>query len=263
MRQHIKNDRESPGNAVSHQMEDVAARNRDVELSAGYGVNPEGQPLAFAMHEQMEALPDAALPFGHHDFSRIPVYPDERADVGAETLSVSASTLAHPATPDCAPQALVHLPGVVAPNPRLNARAAASFAQVREAIRARTGQDVLAVLGDVLRAPSLRSDRPGVANRSWHKAGRAIDLNQGGPFSRLSDGAYFRVFVGAVDITAIFESHGWNRIPPQGRVSEWWHYEYHPDGISWRSAMVQVWPLEVLRQAFPEINWAAVACLRR
>lgn len=165
-----------------------------------------------------------------------------------------------PAEVNCSPQPLVRLPGVSAPDPRLNALAAASFAQVRQVIIARTGQDVLATLADVLRAPSFTTDKPGVASRSWHKAGRAIDLNLGGPFTLQRDGAYFRVFVGAVDITAIFEANGWFRIPPQGSTLEWWHYEYHPDGISWQSAMAQVWPTATLSQAFPEIDWAAVGC---
>lgn len=161
---------------------------------------------------------------------------------------------------NCSPQNLVRLPGVRAPNPQLNALAAASFAQVRQEIIARTGQDVLATLADVLRAPNFTTNRPGVANRSWHKAGRAIDLNLGGPFTLQRDGAYFRVFVGSVDITAIFEANGWQRIPPQGSTLEWWHYEYHPDGISWQSAMAQVWPTDVLAAAFPEIDWIAVGC---
>jgi hypothetical protein len=163
-------------------------------------------------------------------------------------------------TPDCSLQALVRLPGVQAPDPRLNAVAAASFAQVRAEIRIQTGRDVLAVLADVLRAPAFQTDKPGVANYSWHKAGRAVDLNLAGPFTLRRDGAYYRVFVDTVDITAIFEAHGWNRIPPQGSVLEWWHYEYRPDGISWQSAMAQVWPTAVLAQAFPEIDWAAIGC---
>ena len=174
------------------------------------------------------------------------------------------SVHAHPPTqapqPICTPQALVPLPNVRAPDPRLNAQAAASFAQVRQEIIARTGQDVLATLADVLRSPGFRSDQPGVAYHSWHKAGRAIDLNLGGPFTLQRDGAMFRVFVGTVDITAIFETYGWQRIPAQGSVSEWWHYEYHPDGISWQSAMAQVWPPSVLAVAFPEFDWATVGC---
>ena len=180
------------------------------------------------------------------------------------TLVIVPPAQASPPTqatpPDCSPQALVRLPGVRAPDPRLNALAAASFAQVRQEIIARTGQDVLATLADVLRAPGFRSDRPGVADRSWHKAGRAIDLNLGGPFTLQRDGSMFRIFVGSVDITAIFEAYGWQRIPAQGSVLEWWHYEYHPDGISWQSAMAQIWPTDVLAAAFPEIDWVAVGC---
>ncbi len=167
---------------------------------------------------------------------------------------------AEPDDPDCTPQALVRLPGVRAPDPRLNALAAASFAQARQEIIIQTGQDVLATLADVLRAPGFRSDRPGVADRSWHKAGRAIDLNLGGPFTLQRDGSMFRVFVGTVDITAIFEANGWQRIPVQGSVIEWWHYEYHPDGIAWQSAMAQVWPTSVLAAAYPEIDSVAVGC---
>jgi hypothetical protein len=70
----------------------------------------------------------------------------------------------------------------------------------------------------------------------------------------------FRLYLKGVDITAIFAAHGWNRIPIQGSNPEWWHYEYHPDGISWTSAMLQVWPTATLQAAFPDINWAAIGC---
>lgn len=149
----------------------------------------------------------------------------------------------------------MRLPGVRAPDPQLNALAAASFAQVRREIIARTGQDALATLADVLRAPGFRSDRPGIADRSWHKAGRAIDLNLGGPFTLQRDGSMFRVFVGSVDITTIFEAYGWQRIPAQGSVLEWWHYEYHPDGIACAGR-----PTDVLAAAFPESDWVAIGC---
>ncbi len=162
--------------------------------------------------------------------------------------------------PDCAPQPLVRLPNVVAPQPRMVAPAAASFAAVRQEIVERTGLDALAVLGDVLRAPSFSTDKPGVLSTSWHKAGRAVDLNQGGPFVRVAEGSRFRLYVGNVDITAIFEAHGWNRIPVQGETLEWWHYEWHPDGIAWTSAMLQVWELPTLQAAFPTIDWAAIGC---
>ncbi|HEU5090885.1 MAG TPA: hypothetical protein VFT99_25715 [Roseiflexaceae bacterium] len=167
---------------------------------------------------------------------------------------------AHQSAPDCPPPAIVRLPGVRAPDPRLNAQAATSFAQVRAEILTTTGRDLLAVLADVLRAPGFQSSKPGVADMSWHKAGRAIDLNIGGPWTLQREGSVYRLYVGDVDITAIFERHGWQRIPPQEGVLEWWHYEYHPDGIAWTSAMAQVWPLAVLQQAFPTIDWSVIGC---
>jgi hypothetical protein len=163
-------------------------------------------------------------------------------------------------TPDCAPQPLVPLPGVIAPQPKLVAPAAASFAAVRAEIVERSGIDALAVLADALRHPSFATNKPGVLDRSWHKAGRAIDLSGSGPFVRVAEGSRFRLYVGNVDITAIFESHGWQRIPVQGDTAEWWHYEWHPDGIAWESAMLQVWDLPTLQSAFPEIDWAGIGC---
>lgn len=187
--------------------------------------------------------------------------PAARADslVGGEPAG-TPQAVTEPSTPDCTPQSLVGLAGVQAPNPRLNALAAASFARVRAELMARTGADVLATLADALRAPAFHTNKPGVSDYSWHKAGRAIDLNLGGPFTLQRDGALIRVFVGDVDLTAIFEANGWNRIPAQQSVAEWWHYEYHPDGISWQSAMAQVWPVDALKQAFPELDWDTLSC---
>jgi murein DD-endopeptidase MepM/ murein hydrolase activator NlpD len=178
---------------------------------------------------------------------------------------ISTATPVPPALPggsglDCAPQALVRLPDVAAPNPRLIAPAAVSFAAVRAEILERTGIDPLATLADALRAPGYTTSKAGVLQTSWHKAGRAIDLNQGGPFVRVAEGRMFRLYVGNVDITAIFEAHGWQRIPVQGDTAEWWHYEWHPDGIAWTSAMRQVWELATLQAAFPEIAWTAIGC---
>jgi hypothetical protein len=112
----------------------------------------------------------------------------------------------------------------------------------------------------VLRAPSFTTSKPGVLQASWHKAGRAVDLNQGGPFVRVAEGRMFRLYVNNVDITAIFEAHGWQRIPVQGDTAEWWHYEWHSDGIAWTSAMLQIWDLPTLQAAFPEIARDTLGC---
>jgi hypothetical protein len=87
-----------------------------------------------------------------------------------------------------------------------------------------------------------------------------VDVKESGPFVRVAEGNRFRLFINNVDITAIFEAHGWQRIPVQGTTLEWWHYEWHGDGIAWTSAMLQVWDLPTLQAAFPDINWAAIGC---
>jgi hypothetical protein len=161
---------------------------------------------------------------------------------------------------DCAYVGLQRL-SAAAPNAQLHPAAAASFEQLRQRIRAATGDDALAVLGDVLRSPGYATDKPGVAFRSWHKAGRAIDLNIGGPWRVVPEGSRFRLFhrASGVDITAIFEAAGWQRIPAQGGTAEWWHYEYHA-GVAWEGAMRQVWPLPVLQRELPGIPWGSVPC---
>jgi hypothetical protein len=192
--------------------------------------------------------------------------PEMRLGVGTPPTATPIPPTATPGSSgdsgalDCSPLQLMRLPNVTAPQPKLVENAAASFAAVRQEIIDRTGIDALAVLADVLRSPSFTTNKPGVLQTSWHKAGRAIDLNQGGPFVRVAEGSMFRLYVNNVDITAIFEAHGWRRIPIQGTTLEWWHYEWHPDGIAWTSAMLQVWDLPTLQSAFPEIDWAAIGC---
>lgn len=185
------------------------------------------------------------------------------ADPGATSPTTSLPPPSGPGdtgSPDCSPLQLVRLPNLVAPNPRLVAPAAASFVEVRADIQQRTDIDALAVLADALRQPSFTTNKPGVLQTSWHTAGRAVDLNQGGPFVRVAEGRTFRLYLNNVDITTIFAAHGWQRIPVQGDTAEWWHYEWHPDGIAWTSAMRQVWELPTLQAAFPEITWAAIGC---
>ncbi|MCS6841941.1 MAG: peptidase M23 [Roseiflexus sp.] len=165
----------------------------------------------------------------------------------------------------CRPQALVPLPGVInaagnTANMALAEDAARSFAAVRAEIAMATGQDPLARLADALRTPEFRSSKPGVALMSWHMTGRAIDVDTSFPWRRLRDGRMWRLYINTTDITAIFERHGWNRIPDRADSQEWWHYEYHPNGISWASAMREVWPLQRLQAAFPQINWISVGC---
>lgn len=166
---------------------------------------------------------------------------------------------------DCAPQQLVPLPGVVNPsggtgNMKLAQRAALSFQRVRNEIIERTRKDPLERLADALRSPEFRSSKPGVARYSWHMTGRAIDVDLGYPWRRVREGSKWRLYVDHVDVTEIFERHGWRRIPDRRDSPEWWHYEF-TEGLSWRAAMRQVWPLARLQSAFPEIAWNTVGCV--
>jgi murein L,D-transpeptidase YcbB/YkuD len=70
--------------------------------------------------------------------------------------------------------------GVNAPMPWLRrGKPYESFVALREEIMRLTGHDFLAVCGDMMRSPNFHSNKPGVAERSWHKTGRAFDYNQG------------------------------------------------------------------------------------
>ncbi|MGQ9828782.1 MAG: peptidase M23 [Roseiflexus sp.] len=165
----------------------------------------------------------------------------------------------------CRVQALVSLPGVVnaagtTTNMLLAEDAARSFAAVRAEIIAATGYDPLARLADALRQPEFRSNKPGVALMSWHMTGRAIDVDTGYPWRRIREGRMWRLYLNLTDVTAIFERHGWNRIPDRADSQEWWHYEYHPNGINWSSAMREVWSVQRLQAAFPQINWNSIGC---
>src|SRR4051794_28880126 len=65
-----------------------------------------------------------------------------------------------------------------APTAVMHRNAAAGFTKLREIVRASTGIDFLARCGDVFRPASFVSGKDGVANRSWHKTGRAFDYDQ-------------------------------------------------------------------------------------
>ncbi len=167
--------------------------------------------------------------------------------------------------PVCAPQPLIALDDVRnahggTAGMQLHAAAAASFALVRAEIIQRSGRDPLARLADALRSPEFRSSKPGVALMSWHMAGRAIDLDVGAGWQRRAEGPRWRLFLGNLDVTEIFERYGWQRIPDRADSPEWWHYEYRADGVTWFTAMRQIWPPARLRLAFPQFDWEAIGC---
>lgn len=177
------------------------------------------------------------------------------------------------------PGHIVPLPGVAAPHPFLAPAAVQPFLRARTQVLLASGTDYLGRLDEAFRSIDFETRKAGVARRSWHKAGRAIDLATGYPSvvfvhdsaaSRLSrvyircarqDGSLGTYYSAKqlrgrdgyyVDVTEILERQGFQRIPPNGGVSEAWHYELR-GGISWAQAMQQLYIPRMLRRLYPEV----------
>lgn len=157
--------------------------------------------------------------------------------------------------------------------------AAEAYAKARTEIKEKTGEDVLGTVADMLRLYSAAPTNNNSIDKSWHKTGRAVDLNLGSGMGkvcsknepcvtgRVADGIMWRLYYNGVDITAIMEKYGWTRIPDQCRFNpgklctEWWHYEYKSGNISWEQAMLQVWTKEELKSHFKDVNWDSISCV--
>lgn len=162
-----------------------------------------------------------------------------------------------------------------APTPKLHRTAAAAFEKLRAEVRDNSGIDFLAKLGDALRPANFTSTKDGVANRSWHKTGRAFDYDQESKalviVSEIKGGRqYFRTFLKCAkqdgsqghrrtvldyrghnvtawlfDFTAEAEALGWKRIPAWNgwrtryNRMEFWHYQLD-EGLTWDAAMRQI-----------------------
>ena len=149
------------------------------------------------------------------------------------------------------------------------------FRALRELIIAGAGFDFLARCGDMLRAKTFKSSKPGVAYLSRHKSGDAFDYNQEDPrvlIVREQKGGrtYWRTHLvcdkqdgtqgakaeldtdnaGKVsayvfDFTAAAEGLVWERIPAQEgwrrnpSEKEYWHYEM-PEGLSFDRALTLI-----------------------
>ncbi len=197
----------------------------------------------------------------------------------AVAVVVSIVPLSSLAQPNQA-RVLVALRNVKAPYPQLIRTAAASFYRIRITIINQCGRDYLGKLDEALRPVDYVTSKAGVANKSWHKAGRAIDVKQTYPgvviVKDLKQKGLQRVLLRCakqdasqgqwygpkriqqrgkqgyyLDVTALFLNEGWNRIPPQGKVSEWWHYEYRHGARNWPEAMRQLYSVRVLRRLYP------------
>lgn len=77
------------------------------------------------------------------------------------------------------PERAKKVEGVKAPLPFLcEGKPYDGFIELRKLTLESTGHDFLAVCADMLRSRDYQSSKAGVANRSWHKTGRAFDYNQ-------------------------------------------------------------------------------------
>lgn len=162
-----------------------------------------------------------------------------------------------------------------APTPKMHRTAAKAFERLREIVRENSGHDFLARLGDALRPANFMSTKDGVANRSWHKTGRAFDYDQTPNYLVIvgeprGGKQYFRTWLvcadqtgkfgvkrslrdyrgGSVnayvfDFTAAAEAQGFKRIPAWSgwqrnyNRREFWHYQLD-EGLTWAAAIAQL-----------------------
>ncbi len=158
---------------------------------------------------------------------------------------------------------------------RMHRNAAPRFNRLRRTVLEHSGVDFLAVCGDVLRPAGYKSTKDGVADRSWHKTGRAFDYDQTSPalviVSEPKAGKqYFRTYLRCADqsgklgvkktlrdyrggstnayvfdLTAAAEAIGFKRIPAWSgwqtsyNRREFWHYQFD-EGLTWAAAMAQL-----------------------
>lgn len=151
--------------------------------------------------------------------------------------------------------------------PYLSDRVDDSFRALRQRVIEETGYDYLSVFGDMWRGIDAYA-RPGQSERSWHKAGRAFDINQG-PYGP------------GQDVVIVLETFGrrvfWRvyfrtarQDGTQGeplRVAPWnWSARPGPDGTPTGGAPSFVIPsgywLDFTALA-AEYGWHSVAALRR
>jgi hypothetical protein len=149
------------------------------------------------------------------------------------------------------------------------------FKALRHLVIAGAGFDFLARCGDMLRAKTFESSKPGVIYLSRHKSGDAFDYNQEdsrvlivreqkrgliywrtylicnkqdgtqGVRAELNTDNVGKVSAFVFDFTAAAEGLGWERIPAREgwrqypSKKEYWHYEM-PEGLSFDQALALV-----------------------
>lgn len=170
----------------------------------------------------------------------------------------------------------------------VGARIAGPLEAARQEILGLTGWDLA---GDIPEHNGIRRlDQSGTGGGqifcSWHKTGRAVDLDQGVHFLRFRDGRQYRLHrpsaddstgvtaaslterqgepthtrgrwtrrpdMRFVDVTEILLKHGFTRISAHSDgTPEWWHYELR-GGVTWYQGLLEVHDVEYVHE-----------CLRR
>jgi peptidoglycan hydrolase-like protein with peptidoglycan-binding domain len=159
------------------------------------------------------------------------------------------------------PSPKVTLIPTVAPMPFLRHGPADAFMKLKQACIDNAGIDFLAVCGDVMRSKDFSSNKPGVAQKSFHKTGSAFDYDQASRYlivvsEPIEGKQYFRTYLkcskqdGTMgtkrvlkdirgykthtycwDFTRAAEILGWRRIPAwtgwqnSYTKKEFWHYQ--------------------------------------
>lgn len=177
-----------------------------------------------------------------------------------EPAAASTSSAQGPADGQCGRIELVRVPAR-ANDPRMTPDAAAAWQRADELITAALGYAWLRnERSDIMRPVTHVPSRHNQILASWHKTGRAVDVPQTGRALRLvQEGGYQRLFVDGIDITALMVRAGFTRIPSNPSRQEWWHFELQ-GGLSWQGAMAQLYPISLLKQLYPLLDWSDFRC---
>jgi len=165
-----------------------------------------------------------------------------------------------PADDRCGRVQLLRVPAR-ASDPRMTPDAAEAWHRADQLITDALGYAWLGVNpSDIMRPATHTPTKPNQILLSWHKTGRAVDVPRSGRGLRLvQEGAFQRLFVDGVDITALMIEAGFTRIASNPGREEWWHFEFK-GGLTWQGAMAQVHPLSLLKRLYPMLDWSTFAC---
>jgi TolB protein len=163
----------------------ISRRSAQIQISQARGYNWTVLPWEADLLSGRAAWADGPMPQAVVERAQAaPPAPDE-APLYVEVV----------ATPPASgpPYSFMYVP-VRTGGPYLSDRVDDSFHALRERVIAETGFDYLSVFGDLWRRIDAGA-RPGQSTRSWHKAGRAMDINQG-PYGPGQDVVYTLETVG-------------------------------------------------------------------